>query len=273
MTIKLYENYLFLEIGLYDPIPFTQENYLDMANFFLNSKTLQFDCYCIECKKESTFRFSNRINAKNWVPGQPAETNRSILNSHREPINLVFNCQRNQAHTYTFSFRITDNKITKVGQYPSMADLELHTIKKYRNLLKNDYRDFSKAIGLYSHGIGAGSFVYLRRIFENLIEETRQEATKKPSWDEEAFQHSKMDEKIKMLESYLPSILVENRKLYSILSKGIHELTEDECLALFPNVKLAIELILDEKIYLLEQQKKTQSVRDFVARTVEKIKG
>ncbi|WP_153127486.1 hypothetical protein [Peribacillus tepidiphilus] len=158
-----------------------------------------------------------------------------------------------------------------MGQYPSMASIEIHTIEKYRKVLSNDYRDFSKAIGLFSHGVGAGSFVYLRRIFENLIEEKRKDAAENSTWDDLLFQKSRMDEKIQILEEHLPEVLVQNRKLYSILSKGIHEMTEEECLDLFPEVKLAIELILDEKIYLLEQQKKIQSVSRFVAATVEKI--
>ncbi|MGE7954793.1 hypothetical protein [Lysinibacillus xylanilyticus] len=62
-----------------------------------------------------------------------------------------------------------------------------------------------------------------------------------------------MDDKIKLLQNKLPEVLIENRAVYGIMSKGIHELSEDECLALFPDVKLGIELILDEKLY--EQEK------------------
>jgi len=115
MTIKFYENYLFLEMGLYDPISFTQENYLDVSNFFLNATQLQFDCYCVECKQELTFKFESRVNNKNWVPGQLPEIQKTMLNSHKIPIVLVFKCQRHQSHIYTFSFRITGDKITKVG--------------------------------------------------------------------------------------------------------------------------------------------------------------
>lgn len=37
--------------------------------------------------------------------------------------------------------------------------------------------------------------------------------------------------------------------MYSILSKGVHELEEQECLEYFNIVKDGIELILDEKLY------------------------
>jgi hypothetical protein len=99
--------------------------------------------------------------------------------------------------------------------------------------------------------------VYLRRIFESLIEEARNEGAKDSSWDDEEFTKSRMDEKILLLQDKLPSFLVENRGLYSILSKGIHSLTEEECLEYFNPVKVAIELILDEKI---EQEQKRSKI-------------
>lgn len=40
------------------------------------------------------------------------------------------------------------------------------------------------------------------------------------------------------------------------MSKGIHELSEEECLEMFPIVRSGIELILDEKIEKIEKDKK-----------------
>ena len=42
-------------------------------------------------------------------------------------------------------------------------------------------REFTKAIGLAANGVGIGSFVYLRRIFENLVFQAFDEAKKEPS--------------------------------------------------------------------------------------------
>ena len=92
-----------------------------------------------------------------------------------------------------------------------------------------------------------GSFVYLRRIFEGLVEEAHRAAHSSLGWDEVLYQQSRMSERIRLLEPYLPKFLVENRALYGILSKGIHELSEDECLAAFPAVNLGIEIVLDAK--------------------------
>jgi hypothetical protein len=70
-----------------------------------------------------------------------------------------------------------------------------------------------------------------------------------------------MDEKIKILREHLPSFLVENRGLYSILSTGIHELSEEECLKYFESVKIGIEQILDEKIIEQDRAKKATQAR------------
>lgn len=57
--------------------------------------------------------------------------------------------------------------------------------------------------------------------------------------------------------------------MYSILSMGIHALSEDECLLHFNSLKLGIELIMDEKIEENERQEK----RKRVASEISRIKG
>lgn len=66
-----------------------------------------------------------------------------------------------------------------------------------------------------------------------------------------------MDEKIELLQAYLPTFLVENKSMYSILSLGVHELDENTCLAHFDTLRVAIEIILDEH---LEQMKKKDKI-------------
>ena len=58
------------------------------------------------------------------------------------------------------------------------------------------------------------------------------------------FEQARLAEKIKMLESHLSDILVKNTTIYGILSKGIHELSEEECRKYFPVVKECIYQIL-----------------------------
>lgn len=267
---------LYLKLSLYKPIQLNETNEEDIAKLFSYYDNLQFDCYCPECSKDSTFVMDSN---QYYIPINPLtkrnDTTHGLLkrlHSFRFPGTQTFRCQRNN-HVFTYNFYFKNNQLIKTGQYPSMADIEIPGIHKYKNLLKRDYSDFSKAIGLHAHGVGAGSFVYLRRIFENLIEEIHQEYLQSDQWNDDLYQRSRMDDKIKLLQDKLPEVLVENRAVYGIMSKGIHELSEDECLDLFPDVKLGIELILDEKLYEQEKQSKRKSFSSFIATTAAKLKS
>jgi hypothetical protein len=84
--------------------------------------------------------------------------------------------------------------------------------------------------------------------FETLIEKARQAAASERDWDESAFSKARMEDKIEMLRQHLPKFLVENRKFYGIMSVGVHTLSEADCLAAFPVVRVGIELMLDEQL-------------------------
>ena len=163
------------------------------------------------------------------------------------PVNLY--CSRVEEHKMQQIVYFSNIELFKIGQYPSIAEISQPELKKYRAVLtKEKYTELNRGVGLISHGVGIGSFVYLRRIFEDLIEEAHLKLSVNEGWDDQVYTKSRMNEKIDLLKSELPNFLVQNRGLYSILSKGIHELSENECKEYFPTVKLGIELILDEKL-------------------------
>jgi hypothetical protein len=127
------------------------------------------------------------------------------------------------------------------------------------------HREFVKAIGLNAHGVGIGAFVYLRRIFESVIEAARREAAKEAGWDEDAFARARLDQKFVLLKGRLPGFLVETRHIYAILSRCIHELGEQECLKIFEPLRVAIELVLDEEIERRERAAKVERTRQALA--------
>lgn len=158
--------------------------------------------------------------------------------------------------------------IQKVGQYPSLADLQMYNIEKYRKILgNNSYRDFTRALGLWADGIGAGAFLYLRRILERLVEEKHQELIKESDWDEDNYIKSRFDNRIKILDEcgivIFPKELNDIKtRLYGVLSKGVHESTDDECNELFPYVEFSIERILDEQIKQKELEEKIKRLKN-----------
>jgi hypothetical protein len=218
-----------------------------------------FDSYCPECNSHSIFEptANSLTGGINYVAG-------SWVDCGVFSINIV--CTRNRDHKELFIFKSIGQTLQKIGQLPSIAALNLFDVKKYSKVLEKKYfRELTKAIGLVAHGVGVGSFVYLRRIFEFLIEESHLKASEHPSWDEESYKKARMNEKIEILSSELPDFLVENKSMYSILSKGIHELDENDCLKAFPIIKVGIEIILDEKIDKLNKAKKLAEAKKAIS--------
>jgi hypothetical protein len=228
------------------------------------TKRTNIDFFCVECQQASVFL---GIELNIGVPDFQFDLEDRIFT--RE-----FICSRVHSHTAYFHFRLQRGVLSKVGQSPSMADISEAELRPYSKVLSlEEYRELTRAVGLASHGVGIGSFVYLRRIFERLIEEARAEASKVTGWDDAAFQQARMDDKIELLKLHLPPFLVEQRKLYSILSKGIHSLTEKECLEAFPVVRVGIELILDQKVAAKQQEDKMNEAKKRIGMLQQKLKG
>src|SRR5690606_25731546 len=80
---------------------------------------------------------------------------------------LTFCCTRDETHLSIFWFRAHDGILEKIGQFPSLAGLASPDLHKYRAVLQDDrYRELVKGVGLASHDVGIGAFIYLRRVFE-----------------------------------------------------------------------------------------------------------
>jgi len=236
---------VFLDIPLYKELLYDKDQQDSVLDNLKNFK-FTFDCYCLECESQSVFR----RKSPNVQYPQTA-----VLGTYE----VIFGCSRDRDHELIFIFYFGEEKFQKIGQIPSIADLQKAEIQKYHIILGDEkYREFSRAIGLVAHGVGIGSFVYLRRIFESLIEEAHEIASGQSDWDEDGYSDSRMEEKITKLKDYLPEFLVKNRKIYSILSKGIHELSEEECLTHFEALKVGIEIILDQK---LEEKKREEKIK------------
>ncbi len=249
-----------LEVPLYKTYPLGSLDKL--YNYYY--ATVNVDCHCLQCNMIVPFSSMppNTESSRTLKFRDAPELYKDKMCSDKI-LKREFFCQRRNEHTpLYFEFLIHNNQITKYGQYPSMADLAFAELQKYRTILGNaKFREFRTAVGLISHGVGIGAFVYLRRILEGLIEEAHQIAISSEGWNEEDYQRGRMEENIKQLgTAFLPKFLVEHWQMYSILSKGIHELTEDECKGSFPAMKGGIKLILDEKIRLKEQKENEKEI-------------
>lgn len=235
------------------------------------------DTYCPACTKISTFKSLQKYPSYGGLAATTFDDYDrrigSLKNFQNRTHTVKFNCTRNESHIMEFVLFLDNDMLFKIGQYPSLAELSIPEIKKYRAILTEEkYKEFNRGIGLVTHSIGVGAFVYLRRLFEDLIGQAYIIASQNPEWNDSIFLTARMDEKINLLKHELPEFLVENRKLYSILSKGIHELSEDECLEYFPTIKLGIELILDEKLEKKKRADKIELAKESINKIHQEIK-
>lgn len=289
----------FSEASLYEQFIITEDNVIKFLTIEFFSGIL--DIHCNECGRQSTFKLSNEVSFPQIAPSHfadnPNPTPVKIIKQMEQfseyyflikdkframyPIkyaripNLfskVFTCVRNQNHHLLFYIQSTGDNFQKIGQYPSLRDLHLPELEKYKSVLGRDnLNELRTGVGLYAHGVGIGAFVYLRRVIENLIEKARVTAKKSPDFDNENFSDLRMSEKIKSLKGFLPDFLVENRKVYGILSKGVHQLSEDECKAKFPVLLSSIELILQEELNKQEIENKKNETKKLLDKIADEL--
>lgn len=260
--------------GLYTSKEIREDNITDLIELLKGN--VKISVYCKGCKKERVFSMKpikyyfetgpegdeeihcaslgeeiellqNMIfSTKTRQKKSPAEEwkwiNRQIADATRL-MKLEYICSMDEKHHLDYIVLTTDNSMMKIGQYPSTADMTFPELDAYKNVIsKEDRKELGTAIGLFANGVGAGSYVYLRRILERLIYQAKTNAG--DIVDDENFEQARTAERIKMLEGYLPEILIKNTTIYGILSKGIHELSEEDCRKYFPVVKECIYQIL-----------------------------
>lgn len=187
---------------------------------------------------------------------------------------VLMECRRTGNHMIiTIKNDFENGKVMKVGQSPSIASIHIGQIQQYKKIMsKEDLKEFTRAIGLVANGVGIGSFVYLRRIFERLILETADKMIAEGTINKDVYERSRMDEKIAMLKSELPEFLVENKAVYGIVSTGIHMLSEEECLEIFDVMRASIELILDAKKEKIEREQKQKETIAKIAKLKSALK-
>ena len=253
---------------------------------------------------EKTF-ISSGVEWDAFVQRSVSVCRRGLLDALGE-FRIDFNCGYNQEHRLFASFRLFDpiedddknefeiisednenNReiidafeklqnclvLQKTGQYPSLADMNMFEVGKYYKVLnKEKYAELRTAIFLHADGIGCGSFVYLRRVFEHLIGEIAGECGLK-----EEIKHLHTNEVITAIEdtgkTIIPKDLQDVRdSIYGMMSLGVHLWSDQKCQELFPYVQFCIEQILDERIRQKEYNAKLKKVKSKIAETQAKNK-
>ena len=290
-----------LNAGLYDSQEITKEN-IDQLIELVDGK-VKIDCYCKECQEKRVYkgipirRFwldedHDTIDGQFLAEGiksyqmicdldhtpipsggsRPEENEWEWINWQIEEdarlMTFKFVCSMDDTHHLDFVVIANQKSMRKIGQYPSVADLEFPELKLYKKVLSaEDMKEMKKAIGLNAQGIGVGSYVYLRRIVERLIYKAQEKAINDGTVNQEEMEHLRVVDRIKELKGYLPDMFTNNSTIYGIVSKGIHELSEEECLQYFPILRDSIFMILEK----WEEERKRIETEKRLAASLSKI--
>ena len=242
------------------------------------------DRYCHRCDRLSTWA-AYRTEASTNLLHKDVFGRESDWSAE---LKLEMRCSRESSHRANYYFEVFADSpfdirkpeapkmfIVKVGQHPSLADFQMGDVKEFKSALEaQERRELVQAINTAAHGFAVAACVYYRRVFEQLIDGARDAwAGESGITDLSEFNRLYTDDKIKTLgEKYLPPFLVEHPQLYSILSKGVHQLSEQECAEALPTIREAIEIILREKTAKVEASKQRERAKLLLARTVDKHK-
>ena len=219
------------------------------------------ELFCPLCKKRRIFCFQNSSFVNIYWDHKGTQCCEKVKEFLFKTDYFSIRAQADCKHNLLVIFKkISDTTIMKVGQYPSIYELnEEINNKSFIKMLGDEYAGYYKnACSLYSFNTCIGAIIYLRRIFEKILFDTYSEHQEKIDISLDDFKKLRMEEKLKATQKYLPDILFEQgfNVIYIKISDGVHNLSEDECQQIFPILKNAIEEILIDKLEMKEKQKR-----------------
>lgn len=254
----------------YKELPFYSDWYCKLIEI----KKIAIDDYCKTCGAIKVFQDSiEKLMCDTFAADimgscprtsscEDASPATPIFMTKQYSINLSLKCAKcNEQHYYSILFM--GDKIIKIGQYPSFAEKEKQEIKKYKNVISKYYIELMCAENAYSMHMGIASFVYLRRIYEHIVE-TEYNRLSIPNSSEKVSFDDKMKRVDKEIKIIPPELNAQKSKIYSVLSKGIHEYEEKECYDIYPMMKTIILITLERYLAEKEQRKKLDDLRAFL---------
>lgn len=175
-------------------------------------------------------------------------------------LTVTYTCGYCTKFLMAFLIKITEDALIKVGQYPA---LDISVEPMVRKFLGDYYELYKKGVTCENFGYGIASYAYYRRVLENLIdkllgivEEIIDDADKLRYKD--ALEQTKSaqtgSDKIDLIKDLLPPILRPNGinplgTLYGILSEGIHDMDDDECLEIAQEVRTSLVFVIQQLEY------------------------
>jgi hypothetical protein len=263
---------LFLRKPLYAKIEGDKDYFDEIESILDGRRGVDYDNYCPICDQVTPWtlrKFTPRSTGGGSGLGVLARYDQATLPTIRV-VSTV--CLRRQ-HFHTYVFYVKDFTVQKIGQRPSMADIALGELKSIRGIESLDRKELGRALGLFSHDAPLGAFVYLRRVFERMIDRAHERHFGKHGAYLANWNDLRMGQRISALAGELPKVVQSNIAVWGLLSKGVHELSDNEAEILFPLLKAVIFEMLGDEERLRQAKIQSEATRKALASAASQFKS
>lgn len=259
----------FLKAGVYNKITENYDKFFSLSN---SAYVKSLDLYCPKCMCNKTFVRQN-VDKSSALGSFNYQKNGGY--TYADAITLIsYTCPTCGFHVL-YAFYYDGNYIHKISQFPSLLDLSRDELKQFdKNSLidKDNYAEIRKSYECASSGFYVAAYVYLRRVYENLFINLFKENEKDFSISLNDFIKLKFDNKLEMLKDKLAIEDSIYKPLYSLLSSGIHSLSENECQQHYHLLKnILLEILMEQKVQT-ERQNNHKTILDLYSKIQSKNK-
>jgi hypothetical protein len=85
------------------------------------------------------------------------------------------------------------------------------------------------------------------------------------------FDNARMPERVRLVASELPTFIVDHPELYGVLSKGVHQLTEEECGRELPVLQRCMTLIAEQRLERKMREKREAETKALLSEAASRL--
>lgn len=232
----------------------------------------EIDAYCETCKQVRPFQDLRPRGSGSGLLYKPAVLDTGTSHFYFQCVS----CKKDE-HVYFVEQVVTDKTIT-IQKYGERPRRKLDRDPLLERFFLHDSDCYEKAVICLANGYGIAAFAYIRRIVENnidsLIDMLKEEIESTGSDSllltklAELKKETPMSDKIKVANTALPEYLIPSGlnplgRLYQVLSEGVHNFSEEDCLERAGVVKACIKYLISE---ISSRKKNRESFKSLVGK-------
>lgn len=258
---------IFLNTRLYEEIKvhdLSVNTLLNLLFYYYSDDIFFFNpslhCYCKSCDqkvffssiankehKESFYEYKF-LMLENDYKDESEKIN--VLLSILQKLNYIsksFKCPNvsDGSHNISFIFKVIEGSLYKIGQYPSLDDMNRFKQNKVKEITREIFTELNQAHDLFASGSVNKAYIILREILDKRIIT--------PKFLSKNFSGLKnkevsISEKISFLKSDLPEILIHDEGLIHFLKKRAEDVKINESKHYFEIIYYAILIIVENDL-------------------------